>query len=328
MKRNSVSFQLFFKFPFNSSKKCSQKVICDNLKNHIKSHAQPKSDTRVLPLEGHPKSCAQSMACFTPLTPELAFTLTATKAAINICRTHARILHATKRDGTPVCTADLLIQSRVQGLLAAHFPGDTLLAEEHLPAETLLALGEPAPPGGAPGRGGRQWVLDPIDGTAGYLRGESYATGLCLPARCAGVALPEEGVVLLGEPGALRRVRACGGVAPPPKGGWLLSGGELRVREWGRARRLCCGSLVKYAAVARGHAEVFVQVLKGGERVWDHAAGIFCVEAAGGRVSDEVGGWVGVADGELVSSGRVIVASGRGVEHEVACEIVARALGC
>lgn len=46
---------------------------------------------------------------------------------------------------------------------------------------------------------------------------------------------------------------------------------------------LCCGSLIKYAAVAAG----VVGAAAGGGAVvaWDHAAGVGLVEAVGGRVT-------------------------------------------
>ncbi|GJP47119.1 hypothetical protein CLOM_g6352 [Closterium sp. NIES-68] len=55
---------------------------------------------------------------------------------------------------------------------------------------------------------------------------------------------------------------------------------------------LCCGSLCKYAAVALGHAAVFIQHPLPGSpqlKVWDHAAGVLCVTEAGGQVTDFAG---------------------------------------
>ena len=55
----------------------------------------------------------------------------------------------------------------------------------------------------------------------------------------------------------------------------------------------CCGSLIKYAAVALGCASAYVEhPVKNKEalKVWDHAAGVICVEEAGGKVTDLNGG--------------------------------------
>ena len=50
-------------------------------------------------------------------------------------------------------------------------------------------------------------------------------------------------------------------------------------------------SMVKYGAVARGDADVFMKFPKAGykEKVWDHAAGVLVVEEAGGVVTDAGG---------------------------------------
>ncbi len=49
--------------------------------------------------------------------------------------------------------------------------------------------------------------------------------------------------------------------------------------------------MAKYAAIARGDAEIFMKFAHGGyrEKVWDHAAGILLVEEAGGVVTDAGG---------------------------------------
>jgi 3'(2'), 5'-bisphosphate nucleotidase len=52
---------------------------------------------------------------------------------------------------------------------------------------------------------------------------------------------------------------------------------------------LCCGSLVKYFAVARGEVAGFIQHQHDHLNSWDHAAGILCVQEAGGSVQDGQG---------------------------------------
>ncbi len=48
---------------------------------------------------------------------------------------------------------------------------------------------------------------------------------------------------------------------------------------------ICCGSLVKYFAVASGQASSFVQLSPSGwVKTWDHAPGILCVQESGGSV--------------------------------------------
>ncbi|KAJ8761464.1 hypothetical protein K2173_001597 [Erythroxylum novogranatense] len=50
-------------------------------------------------------------------------------------------------------------------------------------------------------------------------------------------------------------------------------------------------SMVKYAAIARGDAEIFMKFARAGykEKIWDHAAGVIIIEEAGGVVTDAGG---------------------------------------
>lgn len=61
----------------------------------------------------------------------------------------------TKADATHVTEADLATERAIRAILAAERPNDGVLGEEF----------------GASGDTARQWIIDPIDGTANYLRG-------------------------------------------------------------------------------------------------------------------------------------------------------------
>jgi len=126
----------------------------------------------------------------------------------------------TKSDLSPVTVADFAAQAVVARMLEQAFPRDALVAEERsdslrMPegAETLdLVTGfvrELAPEAGnaavcewidrgAADPADRFWVLDPVDGTKGYLRGGQYAVAF---------ALVENGQVKLG-------VLGCPNLAP------------------------------------------------------------------------------------------------------------------
>ncbi|KAJ6980005.1 hypothetical protein NC653_027973 [Populus alba x Populus x berolinensis] len=58
-----------------------------------------------------------------------------------------------------------------------------------------------------------------------------------------------------------------------------------------RKQPLRVHSMVKYAAIARGDAEIFMKFAQSGykEKIWDHAAGVIIVEEAGGVVTDAGG---------------------------------------
>src|SRR5262249_25088873 len=62
----------------------------------------------------------------------------------------------TKRDGSPVTTADREAEEHLRGAIAAAFPADSILGEE-------FGLKE--------GSSGFKWLLDPIDGTASFVCG-------------------------------------------------------------------------------------------------------------------------------------------------------------
>ncbi|KAL5537634.1 hypothetical protein UlMin_043584 [Ulmus minor] len=201
---------------------------------------------------------------------------------------------------------------------------------------------------------GRQWVLDPVDGTLGFVRGDQYAVAL---------ALIEDGKVVIGVLGCpnypmkkellkyhYQHHQTMSKAFPPSTNLWergcvmyamrgsgeawmqpLINGG--RKLEWPnsatlirvssiddpalatscepveransdhtfteglahsvglRKQPLRVYSMVKYAAIARGDAEIFMKFARSGykEKIWDHAAGVLIVEEAGGVVTDAGG---------------------------------------
>ncbi|XP_071677359.1 3',5'-bisphosphate nucleotidase AHL [Lolium perenne] len=200
---------------------------------------------------------------------------------------------------------------------------------------------------------GRFWVLDPVDGTLGFVRGDQYAIAL---------ALIEDGEVVLGVLGCpnypmkkewlnyhQRYYRLMSKVAPPTSGSWnkgcvmyahkgcgqawmqplvhdfgMLNwhnSREIQVSSVSdpvsatfcepvekansshsftaglahsvglRNRPLRVYSMVKYAAIARGDAEIFMKFARSGykEKIWDHAAGVVIIQEAGGVVTDAGG---------------------------------------
>ena len=87
---------------------------------------------------------------------ELALRLADTADQISSSRFRDRDLHVeTKPDRSPVTEADLAVERAIRELLAAERPDDGILGEEY----------------GTEGDTARQWIVDPIDGTANYLRG-------------------------------------------------------------------------------------------------------------------------------------------------------------
>ncbi len=81
----------------------------------------------------------------------------------------------TKPDLTPVTDADRSVEEMVRGALSSQRPGDVVLGEEF---------------GGTAVFAGRQWVVDPIDGTKNFVRG--------VPVWATLIALLHDGVPVVG----------------------------------------------------------------------------------------------------------------------------------
>ncbi len=81
----------------------------------------------------------------------------------------------TKPDLTPVTDADEAVEAALREILSRERPGDTVVGEEY---------------GGTATFEGRQWVIDPIDGTKNFVRG--------VPVWASLIALLEDGVPIVG----------------------------------------------------------------------------------------------------------------------------------
>jgi histidinol-phosphatase len=81
----------------------------------------------------------------------------------------------TKPDLTPVTDADEAVEAELRAMLSRERPADAVLGEEY---------------GGTAAFHGRQWVIDPIDGTKNFVRG--------VPVWASLIALLEDGVPIVG----------------------------------------------------------------------------------------------------------------------------------
>lgn len=240
------------------------------------------------------------------LADDLALALRLADAADTISAARFRALDLrveTKPDRTPVTDADRAVERAVRDLLAAERPDDAVLGEEY--------GGERQP--------GRQWIVDPIDGTTNYLRG--------LPIWASLIALAVDGDPVVGvasAPALDRRwwaARGLGAWAAAPGGtatrigvsrvsdpadafvsynalqGWDGAGAldpllALTRRAW-RARAL--GDFWSYVLVAEGQLDVAAEH---DLKVHDLAALVPIVTEAGGRFSaldGRPGPWHGTA---------------------------------
>jgi histidinol-phosphatase len=107
---------------------------------------------------------------------ELASTLADRADEITLARFGALDLRVdTKPDLSPVTDADEAVEAQIRTILARQRPDDAIFGEEQ---------------GGTPVLEGRQWVIDPIDGTKNFVRG--------VPVWASLIALLEDGIPIVG----------------------------------------------------------------------------------------------------------------------------------
>lgn len=123
---------------------------------------------------------------------ELALCIADAADAVTMSRFDAADLSVeTKADASPVTEADLAAERAIRELLASERPADGVFGEEF----------------GTSGDASRQWIIDPIDGTANYLKGIPMWTTL--------IALAIDGVPRVGvasQPALGRRWWAATGL--------------------------------------------------------------------------------------------------------------------
>lgn len=296
------------------------------------------------------RTLASAVAAVAPVAQELAAQLDATPPI-------------QKPDDTPVTVADFVLQAVLvhrlrQQLGAAHF-----INEES--ATSLLTAGRPdvvrvfcaqvrrltgvasddaavalldAPSAGQ----SEWWLMDPIDGTAGFIQGGHFS--VCVAqvkdghVQLAAVASPRlaaqgSASVQVAGPGsvvAAERAQGAWQWAEGP-GGALGQGRALRRPAWraplrwarsmnrrrlpGRAQPVLerlgvplesihIDSQCKYALVADGRADLVLRlpVSRGPERGWDHLAGALLAAEAGACVTDLSGVPLDASTGSLLSA--------------------------
>lgn len=211
---------------------------------------------------------------------------------------------STKADGSYVTIADREAEKYLRKEIAERFPDDAFLGEEE---------------GESPGRSGRRWIVDPIDGTFAFVHGVPfYGVLIALEIEgelCAGVVnIPPLGEIvsaakglgcfLNGEPA---RVSATSEL----KNALLLSTSfsDCARYGFGRAAELLqgrarssrtWGDCYGYVLVATGRADVMLDPVM---NLWDCAALLPIMEEAGGTFTD----WQGVT---TASGGNAVATNG------------------
>jgi histidinol-phosphatase len=218
----------------------------------------------------------------------------------------------TKPDMTPVSEADTLVERTLRSHLDAAVPADAVLGEEY------GAEDRPA--------NGRRWIIDPIDGTQGYVRGVPvWATLIALEAHgepvvgvASAPALGRRWWAARGEGAHVREGGAEGPTRPIAVSGvvdltdaQLCFGGLEDWRRAGREDRLHAlaarvgrtrgfGDFWQYMLVAEGAAEIASDPAVS---VWDLAVPLVIVTEAGGRFTDLTGAVTAAGQGGLATNG-------------------------
>ncbi len=229
----------------------------------------------------------------------LAHVLADAADAISMSRFRARDLRVdSKVDMTPVTDADRAVEESIRASLGRARPRDAILGEE---------FGDSDPHGW---RGNRQWIIDPIDGTANYLRGVPiwgtlialFAGGRPVVGLVSAPALGRRWWAALGHGAyAGRNVTHAtklqvSGVPSLSEAsfcysslrGWEAKGrldGMLSLlrRSW---RNRAYGDFYGYMLLAEGALDVMVEPELS---LWDVAALIPIVTEAGGSITDLTG---------------------------------------
>lgn len=232
-----------------------------------------------------------------PTTMDLDRALDVAKAAVRAGGAAARPWHRrdvpreVKADASPVTAADRASDAAMLAVIREAFPDHDVLSEES----------------GVDGPGGCdcRWVLDPLDGTRNFLRGdEAWGPLAALEFQgelvVAAAHLPVRGLTYWARRG-LGTFRDGERVHVSTVDRWsestLMVGFLQALLEdpWGPGvlelvrsadRVRCTGDLTNVLAVVEGRADAWIEA---GVREWDLAAPRLLIEEAGGRFSDLVG---------------------------------------
>ncbi|MFX0137964.1 MAG: 3'(2'),5'-bisphosphate nucleotidase CysQ [Candidatus Hodarchaeota archaeon] len=232
-----------------------------------------------------------------------------------------------KSDQSPVTMADFASQIYIVSKLNDYFPDDEIIAEEenidyiNLKAENLIKqcfdelgieelklIKENITYRGKSSQ--RQWTIDPIDGTAGYLEGLSYAVGIglminSLPKICA-IGVPnynkkslaiftaKEGqgaqvsydnkdfkTVRVSQREDIEKIRLCHSLHYDKP--WVLNFAQnIGIRNF-----IQIDSMAKFCMVADGSADLYIKPLDAARSfTWDFMPGDLIVREAGGDITD------------------------------------------
>jgi histidinol-phosphatase len=246
---------------------------------------------------------------------DLALELADIADKISLERFRALDLHVeSKPDRSPVTDADRSVERALKDVLAAKAPNDALIGEEY----------------GNTGSASRTWIIDPIDGTANYLRGVPvWATLIALAIDGKPVvsvvsapalgrrwwAAPDSGAFTKDIDGSTRqlKVSAIGELENASlsynnlqlwdQAGKLAQLTELSRKIW---RTRAYGDFWSYMLLAEGSVDI---VAEHDLKIYDIAALVPIVEQAGGKFT--------ALDGPLTADTSSVLATNGKLHQEV-----------
>ncbi len=231
-----------------------------------------------------------------------------------------------KAGDEPVTIADKRASELIVSGLHGRFPGETVISEElALPDEKLASLAA-----------GRMWLVDPIDGTKDFMRGDegfSVMIGLAVAGRpVLGVvhqpAVGKTGRTFFATPDGGAHVVADDTVKPLSVSAVPSAGSERLVasashrsadidqvkQTLGISDEMNVGSVgVKLSLIAMGVRDLYISPATK-TKIWDTCAPEAILTAAGGRLSDLFGTAIDYAE---LRHSRGLVASNGHVHDEV-----------
>ncbi len=241
----------------------------------------------------------------------LDFALLLADAADEISLSRFRALDLnieTKPDRTPVTDADRAVEAKLRDLIAQHRPDERVIGEEFANS----------------GDSDRVWIIDPIDGTANYLRGVPiWASLIALRVRgeivTSVVSAPAlgrrwwaskgEGAFTKDVDGSIRQIQVSriaelenssisfNSIRQWDNAGLLNPLIELSRKVW---RDRAYGDFLSYMYLAEGLLEM---VSEHGLQLYDIAALVPIVEEAGGRLTALSGDLTDTSSSVLATNG-------------------------
>ena len=302
--------------------------------------------------------------------------LEAVKQSIMLCREvqHNYLLQNNKFSGDkseqePVTIADYGSQAIICRAIREHFPDDKVIAEEAGKQFLELVTGEQRAQilrlltttldqnvtqhdvvhwldHGKDKESERVWVIDPIDGTKGFLAMRHYAIGVGVlehgkptdaiigcPGYGDGVSgYDEDGAIFYAHDGTAYKMPISGGEAEaisvssrnvPIKIAQSFEKKHASKSRMGTVRELAglsdvpvyeLDSMEKYALVACGDADLYLRLPNKtstySHKVWDHAAGVALVLASGGKATDIDGSELIFSEGRIMPNRGMIISNG------------------